>query len=310
MISSFFNKTKPINYAVLLSFLFAFYWVSFFVLPQAFDAEPDWWMRGLAAALLLLTVVGVSLIIRQSKMTDYNSYPMLFYVVLVAGFSFCFLDSKLVIANFFVMMSAYKLIYLNPEKNTALSFFNASLMLAIGALFDPMSILFMLAVGLGVYMNDKGQLKDWLALFAALITAVLWLGVWSVLNGQGLGEGLNLWQEVSLFDYSALDWNTYGPLLGFLVIVILLAFFINIRQGHQVVGKIIPLRLISVYLFIAVLLFVLVGVERPSTLQYAFFPACVLLAFYAESIRRVLWKEIFLVLVLLIPFITLILALL
>lgn len=310
MISRFFNKTKPINYAVLLSFLFAFYWLSFFVLPQTLDVEPNWWLRALAAALLLLTVVGVSLIIKQSKMTDYNSYPMLFYVVLATAFSFCFLESNLVIANFFVMMSAYKLIYLNPEKNTALSFYNASLMLAIGALFDPMSILFMIAVGLGVYMNEKRQLKDWLALLAALITAVLWLGVWSVVKGEDISAGLHLWKEVSLLDFRTLDWNVYGPLLGFLVFVILLAVFINIRQGHQVVGKIIPLRLISVYLFIAVLLFVLVGAETPETLQYSFFPACVLLAFYAESIRRVLWKEIFLVLVLLIPFITLILALL
>jgi hypothetical protein len=310
MISSFFNKTKPINYAVLLSFLFTYYWVSFFVLPQALEAEPDWWLRGLAAVLLLLTVVGVSLIIRQSKMTDNNSYPMLFYVVLAATFAFCFLDSNVVIANFFVMMSAYKLIYLNPEKNTALSFYNASLMLAIGALFDPMSILFMMAVGLGVYMNDKGQLKDWLALLAALITAVLWLGVWLVVKGEDVGAGLNLWKEVTLLDFRALDWNAYGPLLGFLVFVILLAVFINIRQGHQVVGKIIPLRLTSVYLFIGVVLFVLVGVERPETLQYCFFPACVVLAFYVESIRRAMWKEIFLVLVLLIPFITLILALL
>ena len=310
MISSFFNKTKPINYAVLLSFLFVFYWVSFFVLPQSLENEPSWWIRGLASAPLILTVIGVSFIVRRSKVTEYNSLPMLFYVVIACSFAVFFDDSHLVIANFFVLLSAYKLIYLNPEKKPSLDFYNASLMVAVGALFDPMSIVFLLAVGMGVYMNDKGALKDWLALLAALLTAFMLLGSWSAIQGEGIWVGFTLWKEVSLFDFSTFDWRVHGWFLGFLVFFVLLAFFFNISQGHQVVGKIIPLRLISVYLFLAVVLFVLRGVERPATLMYAYFPACILAAFYTENIQKVLWKQIFLVLALLIPFITLILALL
>lgn len=309
MISTFFNKTKPINYAVLLSFLFAYYWATFWVFQETPSSQEDWLMRALAAAALLLTVVAISLIVRQSKVTEYNSYPMLFFVVVSCAFPVYLADYSLVIANLFVLISAYKLIYLNPDKKPALTFYNASLMILIGSLFEPMCIAFMIAIGLGVYMNDKRQIKDWLAPLAALLTGFIWLGAAAVVKGQDPWSVFNMWDETVLLVWDAFRWEQHGPLIGFLLLSVLTAIFFNIRQGHQVVGKIIPLRLITAYLFIAIILFILQGIQRPSTIMYSFFPASILMSYYAESVRRSLWKEIFLILVLLIPFITLILGL-
>ena len=185
MISTFFNKTKPINYAVLLSFLLVYYWLTFWVFNKTTSLEEDWLMRGLAAVALLLTVVAISLIVRQSKVTEFNSYPMLFFVVISCAFPVYLSDYSVVIANLFVLISAYKLIYLNPDKKPALTFYNAGLMILIAALFEPMSIAFIIAIGLGVYMNDRRQLKDWLAPLAALLTGIIWLGATAVVQGQG-----------------------------------------------------------------------------------------------------------------------------
>ena len=309
MISTFFNKTKPINYAVLLSFLFVYYWIAFWVFKEDVGSGQNWWMRALAGVSLILTVVAISLIVKQSKITEYNSYPMLFFVVIACGFPLYLADYSVVIANFFVLVSAYKLIYLNPDKKPALTFYNASLMILIGALFEPMCAAFLVAIGLGVYMNDKRQIKDWLAPLAALLTYLIWLGSWAVFSGQDFGLVINLWDNSSFFQWESFEWTQHGPMIGFLLLSVLTTLFFNIRQGHQVVGRIIPLRLISAYLFIGTFLFLLQGVERPSTIVYCFFPSSILMSFYVESIRKPLWKEILLILVLLIPFITLILGL-
>ena len=110
MISSFFAKTKPINYLVLLGFIGSFYTaLQFFWNRDAFEAK-NIWITLLALLTLLLSVYVINGLVQQNKVTELSSFAMLFFVVLTIMFPKSILDNNVVFANLFILLGIKKLL--------------------------------------------------------------------------------------------------------------------------------------------------------------------------------------------------------
>ena len=106
MISRFFGKTQPIQYVVLLVFLFAFHWL-YAVRIVGEQLTPN----AILGQLLLFALVAISILfadmmVKKHKITGQHSFFMLFWVLLIILFPNTVAEAKaMVLAQAMAMAS-------------------------------------------------------------------------------------------------------------------------------------------------------------------------------------------------------------
>ncbi|WP_127023230.1 DUF6427 family protein [Flagellimonas beolgyonensis] len=294
MISSFFGKTKPINYIVLAIFLFLFFSIHvFFGLNEQIVSEilP---LELFKYGVLLLTVYVINQIVKTEKVTDYNSYGMLFFVLLVIGFSEELEMGTAIYANFFLLLALWRLLSLKSIRNVKHKIFDASLLVAIASLFYDWALLFMVLVFVVINMYDRKNFKNWLVPFIGLATIFMLVFTWLKVMGN-----LEFFGEHYRFSIGFLNATSLADILNvkalfFFVIVLLVAILVFIRLRNVGGGKLLLLRI----LFLAFILGVIMSLMTPvheSPLLITFFPAAVFLVNYFEEIKKTNWQEAILV---------------
>ena len=87
MISSFFGKTKPINYIILIAFIFIFYWfVHFVVFDKSYGIE-ELALQLVVLAILAFGLFVLNFIVKRNKVTGTHSYVILIFYDVAYGLS-------------------------------------------------------------------------------------------------------------------------------------------------------------------------------------------------------------------------------
>tara|TARA_R110000744_G_scaffold200844_3_gene319974 strand:- start:1070 stop:1516 length:447 start_codon:yes stop_codon:yes gene_type:complete len=134
MISSFFGKTKPINYIVLAIFLFLFYFANIFFQLKEQRINEVIPLEILLFVTLLLAVFIINLIVRTEKATEFNSYAMVFFVLLIVAFSDELVLQNVIFANFFLLLAFWRILSIKSIRNVKSKIFDASLLITIASL--------------------------------------------------------------------------------------------------------------------------------------------------------------------------------
>jgi hypothetical protein len=302
MISSVFGKTKPVNYIILLAFLFVLYWyVQLFLFRLDYDST-SFIIQGLISGLLLFTVFLVNFIVRRNQINESNSYAILFYVLLFVVFPEVVTDNNAILCSFFVLLAARRLISIRTLKNVPQKVYDASIWIMISSFFYDWAILFMILVYLSIYLYAPKSIKNWLIPLVAFLTIGLIVGSWLVLTNRVdfLQEHyvFSVSSEINLSSYwlSQLKLNFY---IAFVILATLFAFINLTRFGH---GRIISIRLITAFLVIAIFITLIKTSEGFFPVVLTFFPTAVILARYVEVLKRKKLKEILLFASVILPF--------
>lgn len=303
MISSIFGKTKPINYIIVLTFVFLFYWgVNFFVFPKNYVPSL------LAQYVLGIVVLGfsffvVDFIVKRNKITGANSFAILLYAMLILVFPEVLMDVNTLLCNFFLLLALRKLISIKSLKNIKLKIFDATLWICVSSLFYDLALLFLILPFIAIYIYEPKDFRNWLVPFASVfvVAAIAWSGL-IVANYE-----LFLWEHYS-FSFSFdkgyfLDWKNSIKLILFTLIIFVAGVFTFVRISNSGTGKIATMRLISVFFILGVLLKILKTSSGSYPLIIVFFPAVVFFTSYIEAIKKSNLKEIALISSILVPII-------
>ena len=302
MISSVFGKTKPVNYIILLAFLFVLYWYVQLVLFRIEFDTATLVVQGLITGLLLFTVFLVNFIVRRNQINESNSYAILFYVLLFVVFPEVVTDNNAILCSFFVLLAARRLISIRTLKSVPQKVFDGSLWILISSFFYDWAILFMFLVFLSIYFYDPKSIKNWLIPLVAFFTIGLILGSWLVMTDrvEFLQEHyeFSISSEFNLSSYwlSQIKLNFY---LAFVILATLFAF-INLARFGQ--GRIMSIRLIAAFLIIAIFITLIKTSEGYYPVVLTLFPMAALLARYIEVFKRKKLREILLFALVLAPF--------
>ncbi|MDH3698484.1 MAG: hypothetical protein OEQ81_07445, partial [Flavobacteriaceae bacterium] len=170
MISSVFGKTKPVNYIILLAFLFVLYWyVQLFLFRLNYDST-SLIIQGLISGLLLFTVILVNFIVRRNQINESNSYAILFYVLLFVLFPEVVSDNDAILCSLFVLLAARRLLSIRTLKNVPQKVYDASIWIIISSFFYDWAILFMILAFLSIYFYAPKSIKNWLIPLVAFLT--------------------------------------------------------------------------------------------------------------------------------------------
>lgn len=300
MISSFFGKTKPINYIVLSIFLFLFYGFFYFFNQNRgipIDTIP---LELLSVGLLLLSIFIINRIVRVEKVTDFSSYAMLFFVALIVAFSDTLADKNAIFCNFFLLLAGWRLLSVRSLKNVKHRLFDGAFLVGVASLFYDWALLYLLLIFLVINVYDRKTFKNWLVPPLGLLTVFILL--FAVLK---VTDKLSFLMEHYTFSVDFARTGFFGEYANIKILVyatvmvaIMMLIFLRLRQKGG--GKLVQLRIIFLFFIIGVLLS-LVESSNASPVLITFFPAAVFLTNYLETIKKLRIRELAFSLIIIVP---------
>ncbi|WP_300027134.1 DUF6427 family protein [uncultured Maribacter sp.] len=303
MISSIFEKTKPVNFIILLVFLFLFYWsVQFYLLDTALS-EVEIAKSGAILTTLLFSVFIVDFIVKRNKLTGTNSFAILFFTLLFVVFPYTLGDNNAIFTSFFLLLAMRRLLSIKSLKNIKLKIFDAGLWICISSIFYEWALLYLLVVFAAIYIYDPKNKKNWLVLLSVGFCFFMILNGILILLGKPEFIGNH-------YDF-AIDYNAIFPIkiwtslkmTLYALFNMALAFSAFINLSKSGVGKVITLRLIAFSFVIGLIVNILVTSENNNAVIITFFPSVIFIVNYLESIKKPKLLELLLIAGIMVPII-------
>lgn len=298
MISSFFNKTKPINYLVLLGI------VCLLLLGTNLLNEELVWslnnisLKILALAVLLLTLYMLGEMTKSKKLTGDNSYAMLFYTLMLVCFFLAVLDAPMIFCCFFLLLSVDRALALKSEKNQKEKIFEAALWILVASLFFEWALLFLIPLYIVISLFIGKQLRLWLMPIASMGCFFILSYTGALVFNQTENYIDRYKFRLSLEFFLNPSWSSI-LFIGFAFLIVLLVFA---KLGYRRLGRTLSLRLLFSYLVVGVLIVLFGAVERSSAIMVLYFPAAVFAANYIETVKKNRLKEFLIICAIVVPF--------
>ncbi len=302
MISSFFGKTKPINFIILLAFSFIFYWaVHFLIFDRTYGPE-QFLLQLVVLGALLFAFFVLNFIVKRNKVTGPNSFTILFFALLLVVFPETLVDNNAVFCSFFLLLALRRLISIRSLKNIKSKIFDATLWVMVSSLFYDWAVLYLVLVFIAIYMYEPKNFRNWLVPVAGVFAVFMIAYCVLVLaNRPQLLSGHYTFHN-SLNAAYFLDWGNSTKLLVYVLGISIVGLLSFLKLGKAGMGKVATMRLIASTFVLGLVLKVLTASTGAYPIMVTFFPAAVFLTKYVESIRRPNIKEIVLMLAIFVPF--------
>ncbi|MBO0591348.1 hypothetical protein I2486_07995 [Cellulophaga sp. E16_2] len=305
MISSIFGKTKPINYILILSFLFVFYWFTVFILYSIpYNSTTIFTQIGVLGVLLFMVFI-INFIVKRNKITSDHSYTILFFTLLILVFPEILLDNYSIVCSFFLLLALRRLLSIKSLQSIKIKIFDASMWIAVASLFYDWAILFLILVYITIYLYNPKNIRNWIVPLIGVATVFLISSAILILAQQP-DYILNHYKfTVSTTSEYLLEWRHSIRLITyvFAVLVLIVITFIKLSNSGQ--GRINTIRLINIFFLIGITITLLNSNHEISPILMTFFPASVFMSNYIETIKKPNIKEMALIASIIIPFIIL-----
>lgn len=305
MISSIFGKTKPFNYVILLTFLFVFYGVVVFLLFSIPYQQDKLFEQIFSLAALLFLIFLINFVVKRNKITETNSYAILFFTLLIVLFPEVLLDNNGILCTFFLLLAIRKLLSIKSLKKIKLKIFDASIWVVVSSLFYDWALLYMLLVFITIYLYQPKNIRNWLVPFIGFFTtAFISLGALTLLNKQAFILNHYVF-SINITNDFILEWKNSLKLLLYIfgALCLFIVTFLKLSKSGQ--GRINTMRLIAIFFFIGLIITLLESFNEVTPILLTFFPTSVFLTIYIENIKRSKLKEAVLILTIIIPFLVL-----
>jgi len=307
MIASIFNKSKPINFVI----------VFFIVLLASLLANLKPFMESMSintffektvlGLICYFSVLLLNFIVVKNSLTKRNHYQILLFSLFLLLFPQATAHGSILIANVFVLLGLRRILSLRSQTRIKKKLFDAAIWFAVATLFYFWSILFFVLIFSALLLYTDNRIKNWIVPFSALATVFIISISISVILYNDFFEIFNTSIGVS-YNYSI--YNTPKDLIA---ITLLLSFgiwssifYIKLAQNKKKAFR--PsFKIIFIVLLIAMILVVSAPQKNGSEFLFLFAPLAIVITNYIESIKEKWFKEFFLSLLVVIPFVLLML---
>ena len=118
MLTSFFGKSKPINYILLSIAIIIGYFLRFLTSQKLSLGLDSLGTEGILIFLMVFAVLLLDFIIRKNNVTKNNTFAILLFVFFVLLVPQVYKSPQLILANIFVLLATRRILSLTTEKNT------------------------------------------------------------------------------------------------------------------------------------------------------------------------------------------------
>ncbi|MBU2926795.1 DUF6427 family protein [Winogradskyella psychrotolerans] len=305
MITSIFNKSKPINFiiiAVYVSLLFVItnYNVLFSELNTSLATLFKW-------GITLFLVFLIDFIVSKNNLTQRNSYAIMTFGLLFGLFPEAMTRTDILLANLFLIFALRRLISLHSNLHIKKKLFDAAFWIALATLFYFWAILFFALVIVALIYHSQNDFKNVIVPFIGAATVILLLLVYNIIMDDVYLKPANFKRYASL-DFTAYDSKAHILKLTVLFtsyVWTLVYFFKSIPDKNK---KLKPSYfLIAWASIIAILVAIIAPTKNGSEFLFLFAPFSIIMANYIEVISERWFKEVFVALLVIAPIVGLLL---
>jgi len=304
VLTSFFSKSKPINYLVVGFYMLILYVIAHFKKGIVYEILPI--VLFFAGAILyILPMLLLNFVARKNNINDKGTYTILLYAFLTGLLPDALTNISILIASFLVMLGLQNLLYLSNGKYVKANIFNAAMYVSLASLAFFWSIAFLIPVFIGIWYFEPKNYRNWIIPLISLIMVYVLANCFTLVFYDSFFSVLQYADTISIsFD----QYLQKGQLFSTGIITICLLFFLVIyalKFGRKPANIKPILILIVVYIIIAIIVAIVAPTNDISALFFAAVPLSIIGATYFEIQFYEYAKEINIWVFILIPFVTL-----
>ena len=307
MISNFFSQSKPINFVVISIMLLIIFIATKYI---ALDVELNTIVilkQIFLFGICLFSVFVFDFLVNKNGLTKKNSYKILLFVLFIAVLPETLLNSKILLANLFILFALRRIISLRSKKEIKKKLFDASFWITIATLLYFWSVLFFILIIAALIVYIITDIKNWFIPILSVLTVAIIGTSYMILVNADIYSFFDNLIDVS-FDFSSL--NSKRIIIGS---TILLSFgiwslFYYIKNLKSKTKSSRPsFSLIVIAAIIGLLIVVVSPIKNGSEFIFLFGPLAIIMTNYLEEISEKWFKESLLWVLILTPIITLLL---
>ncbi|WP_431157030.1 DUF6427 family protein [Winogradskyella poriferorum] len=305
MITSVFNKSKPINFIIVLAFVLVLFSISNF---ELFFGNLNTLFSTLTRVLVVVFLVFLlDFIVSKNNLTQRNSYAILVFGVALGVFPEIINNINLLLANVFILFALRRILSLSSNKQVKKKLFDASFWIALATLLYFWAILFFAIIIVALIYYSQNDLRNVLIPLVGVATVAMLLLGYNIIFHDAYIRPSNFER------FSSLDYTSYNSLENIFKLTILFTAFIwtiiyFFRSLTDKNNKLKPSYFIVAWTSIIGILIAIISPYKDGS-EFVFFiaPFAIIMANYIEAISEKWFKEVFVGIFILTPIIGLIL---
>ena len=307
MITSIFSKSKPINFLVVFVIVMIAFSVAEIKFSNSTFEVDEILVQGFTFFFCLITIFLLNFVVSKNSLTKKNNYEILLFSLFLLLLPQTVLNWKIVLSNFFVLLSMRRMISLRSQKNIMKKLFDAAFWIGIAALFNFWSILFFVVIMAALVFYSETNLKYWIIPYTGLTTVFLLATAFSILYWGDL-----YWFQ-KLNYYVNFDFSNYNSIHFVLAVTVLLSFgiwssvfyLLNIKSKMKTLKP--GFKIVLIAFLIALVLVLISPYKQGNEFLFLFAPLSIILTNYIETIKEKWFKELFLTTFIVLPIVLLML---
>ena len=291
MISSFFSKAKPIHLVVVSVLLLVVFVVTkMSTITEAFSVEL-FFREAFLFGVCLASLFVLDFFVSKNNLTKKNSYKILMFGLFVAVLPESLLNSKLLIANLFILLALRRIISLRTRKDIKKKLFDAALWISLATLLFFWASLFFILIFLALLLHSIVDIKNWIIPIVGIVCVAIITASYMIVMGVDFEPYLQGFFDVS-FDFTPLNSKriivaatillSYGTWASFY-------FMRNIK--HQLKSYKPSFILVIISSLIGLLIILVSPYKDGSEFIFLFAPLSIIMSNYLEIIPEKWFKE-------------------
>jgi hypothetical protein len=290
MITSVFRKSTPINYLFVLLFTILCYG-----LYQSKHGIVEFSVIGIGLKVVVfITLMGLffftNFIIKKNGLSKDSTYTVFFFFIFLLFFPSVLDNSRLILSNFFVLLSLRRLVSLQTLKAPKEKIFDAAICVFIATLFHFWAILFIILVFLSIFFHVGRDYRHWILPFLGFITiAVIFVMASLILDKNWILYLQNNSNVSFRIDYFQ---NVYQNIALSLFATIVLFFVVSFAMSYpnrQLVLKSSYNKILTAFV-IGIVIYVISPDKSNDLLLFTFAPLAMIATFHIEW-AQIKWQK-------------------
>jgi hypothetical protein len=301
MLTSFFGKSSPLNFLLVCGYVALIASIAF---GLNYDGEIDGVVIGLVSIGLIfvfLSVFTLDFMVKKNGLTLINSFTIFFFGCFLAAFPAWTEQLHFVVAGVCLLFAMRRIYSLQSPKKSEIKTLDATMWIALAALFYVWSILMLVVLYFAIYLKPHKSIRYYLIPIAGLFGAAMMSIACYVIAPNmflGLKEGLSM---------DLTNFSSYAPMKTIVAISILGAVFVwalgyRVYKFGTTPKKDKPNYLITLGFWLISLFMAVIASEKSTAELLLVFPsAAIVMAGFMEHTSEKWFKELVLWLCLLLP---------
>lgn len=307
MITNFFKQTKPIHFVLVSTFL-----LMVFVASKIYVIQEPLTITLFLKQVFYFGIVVASLFLldffaSRNSLTKKNSYKLLMFGLFMAMLPETLLNSKTLMANFFILLALRRIISLRTQKDIKKKLFDAAFWVSIATLLYFWAILFFFLIFTAMILYSIVSIKNWIVpLTGVLAVVIIWVSVMLLMNN----DFSDYFDELFVYNFDFTGLNSARIIVSTTILISYGTWgtFYFIKHLKDKSKNLRPsFTLVVISSVISLLIILISPYKDGSEFIFLFAPLAIIMTNYLEVTKEKWFQEVLVWVLVLIPAVFLIL---